>query len=159
MGGTAGAPTYPTPSSMALLAPPTPLQVRPLTTADLGQAIVFLTNAMGHLSQTVQVLATQMGQPQATQAVRATSQSLGKIIAHPAAWDSKGDSAAARHFFAAFSNWAYAQKDQMNIKLANRQWHHRDMDWIQAVLNLMSGEAQMWALPTLEDLRDGQDPY
>ena len=33
------------------------------------------------------------------------------------------------------------------------------MDWIQAVLNLMSGEAQTWALPALEDLRDGQDPY
>ena len=133
--------------------------MRPLTTADLGQAIMFLTNAMGHLSQTVQVLATQMGQPQAAQAARATSQSLGKIIAHPAAWDSKGDSAAARHFLAAFSNWAYTQKDQMNVKLANGQWHHQDINWIQAVLNLMSGEARTWALPALEDLRDGRDPY
>jgi hypothetical protein len=29
----------------------------------------------------------------------------------------------------------------MNVELANGQWHHRDMDWIHAVLNLMSGEA------------------
>ena len=96
---------------------------------------------MGCLSQMVQVLATQMGQPQAVQAARATTQSLRKIIACPNAWDGKGDSAAAWHFLVAFSNWAYAQKDQMNVKLANGQWHHRDMDWIQAVLNLMSGEA------------------
>ena len=159
LGGTTGAPTYPTPGSLVLLAPPTPLQVRPLTTVDLGQAIVFLTNVMGCLSQTVQVLATQMGQPQAVQAARVTSQLLGKIIARPTAWDGKGDSATARHFLAAFSNWAYTQKDQMNVELANGQWHHQDMDWIQAVLNLMSGEARMWALPMLEDLRDGQDPY
>jgi hypothetical protein len=82
-----------------------------------------------------------MGQPQATQAVRATSQLLGKIIACPNPWDSKGDSAAARHFLAAFFNWAYAQKDQMNVELSNGQWHRWDMDWIQAVLNLMSREA------------------
>ena len=107
MGGTTGTPTYPAPGSTAPSAPPSPSQVRLLTTADLGQAIVFLTNVMGHLSQTVQVLATQMGQPQAAQAVRATSQLLGKIIARPAAWDGKGDSAAARHFLAAFFNWAY----------------------------------------------------
>ena len=159
LGGTTGAPTYPTPGSTAPTAPPSPTQVRPLTTEDLAQAIVFLTNAMARLSQTVQVLAGQAGQPQVVQAARATSQSLGKIIARPAAWDGKGDSAAARHFLAAFSNWAYAQKDQMNVKLANGQWHRRDMNWIQAVLNLMSGEARTWALPTLEDLRDGRDPY
>ena len=115
--------------------------MRVLTTQDLGQAIVFLTNAMAHLSQMVQVLAIQVTQPQPMQAAKATTQSLGKIIAHPNPWDSKGDSATARHFLMAFSNWAYAQKDQMNVKLSNRQWHRRDMDWIQAVLNLMSREA------------------
>ena len=142
MGGTTGASTYPTPSSMATLPPQAPsLLVRTLTTVDLGQAIVFLTNSMAHLSQTMQVLATQVGQPQVVQAARATSQLLGKIIACPNPWDGKGDSAAARHFLAAFSNWAYAQKDQMNVELSNGQWHCRDMDWIQAVLNLMSGEA------------------
>ena len=159
LGGAAGAPGYPTPGSMAPSAPPSPLQVRPLTTADLAQAVVFLTNAMACLSQTVQVLASQTGQPQVVQAAKVTSQSLGKIIAHPSSWDGKGDSAAARHFLAAFSNWAYAQKDKMNVELSNGQWHQRNMDWIQAVLNLMSGEAQTWALPTLEDLRDGRDPY
>ena len=106
---TTGAPSYAPPSSLAPSPPQVPsLPVRLLTTADLGQAIMFLTNVMGHLSQTVQVLATQMGQPQAMQAARATSQSLGKIIAHPNPWDSKGDSAMARHFLAVFSNWAYA---------------------------------------------------
>ena len=141
LGGTAGAPGYPAPSSRAPTAPPSPLQVRPLTTADLAQAVVFLTNAMACLSQTVQVLASQTSQPQVVQAAKVTSQSLGKIIARPSSWDGKGDSAAARHFLAAFSNWAYAKKDKMNVELSNRQWHRRDMDWIQAVLNLMSGEA------------------
>jgi hypothetical protein len=88
----------------------------------------------------MQVLVQQVGQPQVAQAAKATTQLLGKIIACPNPWDSKGDSATARHFLAAFSNWAYAQKDQINIELANRQWHQRDMNWIQAVLNLMSGE-------------------
>ena len=123
VGGTAGAAGYPAPGSTVPLAPPSPSQVRPLTTADLVQAVVFLTNAMACLSQMVQVLATQSGQPQTVQAVRATSQSLGKIIGCPSAWDGKGDSAAARHFLAAFSNWAYAQKDKMNVELSNRQWH------------------------------------
>jgi hypothetical protein len=78
---------------------------------------------MAHLSQMMQVLATQVGQPQVMQAARATTQSLGKIIACPNPWDGKGDSTAAWHFSVAFSNWAYAQKDQMNVELANGQWH------------------------------------
>ena len=123
LGGTAGAPGYPAPGSMAPSAPLSPLQVRPLTTADLVQAVVFLTNAMARLSQTVQVLASQTGQPQVVQAAKVTSQSLGKIIARPSSWDSKGDSAMAWHFLAAFSNWAYTQKDKMNVKLSNSQWH------------------------------------
>ena len=123
LGGTAGAPRYPAPSSTVPSAPPSPSQVRPLTTADLAQAIMFLMNAMACLSQMVQVLASQTGQPQVVQAAKATSQSLGKIIARPSSWDGKGDSAAARHFLAAFSNWAYAQKDKMNVELSNGQWH------------------------------------
>ena len=58
LGGTAGASGYPAPGSTAPSAPLSPSQVRPLTTADLAQAVVFLTNAMARLSQTVQVLAS-----------------------------------------------------------------------------------------------------
>ena len=37
---------------------------------------------MGHLSQMVQVLATQMGQPQAAQAARVTSQSVTVLASY-----------------------------------------------------------------------------
>ena len=33
------------------------------------------------------------------------------------------------------------------------------MDWIQAMLNLMEGDVHTWALPALEELRDGKLPY
>jgi hypothetical protein len=119
---------------------------------------MLLLNNMNQLSQEVQTLTQLVGQGQ-PQVAAQTSTSMGKIMARPSPWDGKGDSAAARHFLAAFSNWAFAQKGQMNVELANGQWHRRDMDWIHAVLNLMSGEARTWALPALEELRDGHDPY
>jgi hypothetical protein len=112
---------------------------------------MLLLNNMNQLSQEVQTLTQLVGQGQ-PQVAAQTSSSLGKIVARPSPWDGKGDSVATRHFLAAFSNWAFAQKGQMNVELANGQWHHRDMDWIHAVLNLMSGKARTWALPALEEL-------
>ena len=109
MGGTAGAPSHAPPGSSVLSPPQAPsLLVRPLYLYHLAQAAHRICQEYDGLAQVRSGLATQMGQPQATQAARATSQSLGKIIAHPNPWDSKGDSAMARHFLAAFFNWAYA---------------------------------------------------
>jgi hypothetical protein len=134
--------------------PPLP----PLTLTNLSHVVMLLLNNMNQLSQEVQTLTQLVGQGQ-PQVMAQTSSSLGKIVAHPWPWDGKGDSAAAWHFLVAFSNWAFSQKGQMNVELANGQWHHRDMDWIHAILNLMSGKVRTWALPTLEELRDGRDPY
>jgi hypothetical protein len=33
------------------------------------------------------------------------------------------------------------------------------MDWIQAALNLMEGDAHTWCLPALEKLYNGELPY
>jgi hypothetical protein len=83
---------------------------------------MLLLNNMNQLSQEVQTLTQLVGQGQ-PQVAAWTSSSLGKIVARPSPWDSKGDSAAAQHFLVAFSNWAFAQKGQMNVELANGQWH------------------------------------
>ena len=47
----------------------------------------------------------------------------------------------------------------MNEQQQDGSWLRRDTDWIQAALHLMSGEAHAWALPTLEEIRDGSDPF
>ena len=38
-------------------------------------------------------------------------------------------------------------------------WIRDDVKWIQAVLNLMEGDAQVWALPHLEELTKLQVPF
>jgi hypothetical protein len=114
--------------------------------------VILLLNNMNQLSQEVQTLTQLVRQEQPQVAVQTSSTSLGKIVARPSPWDGKGDSTAAWHFLVAFLNWAYTQKGQMNVELANGQWHCRDMDWIHAILNLMSGEVRTWALPALEEL-------
>ena len=74
-------------------------------------------------------------------------------------WDGKGDSAAARHFLAAFANWATSQKEKMNRQTTFGIWVKTDMDWIQAALNLMEGDTRTWCLPTLKKLRQDEEPY
>jgi hypothetical protein len=59
----------------------------------------------------------------------------------------------------AFANWASAQRSEMNDQLLNGDWIRRDRDWIQVILNLMEEDARTWALPALEELRDGHQPY
>ena len=81
------------------------------------------------------------------------------MVACPKPWDGKGDSAAARHFLAAFANWASSQKEKMNRRSVFGVWLKKDLDWIQAVLNLMEGDAHMWCLPALERLRKDEEPF
>jgi hypothetical protein len=47
----------------------------------------------------------------------------------------------------------------MNQESTFRLWIHKDMDWIQAALNLMEGNARTWCLPALKKLHDGELPY
>jgi hypothetical protein len=38
-------------------------------------------------------------------------------------------------------------------------WYRKDLDWIQATLNLMEGNACTWCLPALEKMQQGELPY
>ena len=81
------------------------------------------------------------------------------MVACPKPWDGKGDSAVAQHFLAAFANWATSQKEKMNQQTTFGIWVKTDIDWIQAALNLMEGDAHTWCLPALEKLRQDEKPY
>ena len=79
---------------------------------------------------------------------------------HPEPWTGKGNSADARHFLAAFHNWASQQAGDLNTwDAVGNQWLKDEQKWISAVLNLMGEDAKTWALPHLEELRAGRLPF
>ena len=47
----------------------------------------------------------------------------------------------------------------MNRRSVFGVWLKKDLDWIQAVLNLMEGDARTWCLPALERLRKDEEPF
>jgi hypothetical protein len=124
---------------------------------DLLNAFAQLQTIMGGMA--AQITALAQAQAQAIPGPPAQGTAAMKSVARPRSWNGKGDSAAARHFMAAFANWASAQRSEMNDQLPNGDWIRRDRDWIQAILNLMEEDARTWALPALEELRDGRQPY
>jgi hypothetical protein len=74
--------------------------------------------------------------------------------------DGKGGSVKARHFLAAFNNYAQVQGDPLNtFNQPTNAWIINQTSWIQSVLNLMEGDARTWALPHLEELQHGRDPF
>ena len=80
---------------------------------DTQQSIGVLSIAMGELTRQVNDLVqvqTQASAPTTEHGAKATK----SMVACPKPWDGKGDSAAARHFLAAFANWASSQKEKMN---------------------------------------------
>ena len=85
---------------------------------------------------------------------------LKDMVAHPKAWTGKGGSAEARHFLTAYRNWALSQGEGLNdydtvrnIFIVNKK------RWISAVLNLMDEDTCTWALPYLEELGRGKQPF
>jgi hypothetical protein len=82
------------------------------------------------------------------------------LVSKPKPWDGRGGSAEARHFLAAFHNYAASQGSPLNTydPTANT-WTINEERWIQSVLNLMEGDARTWALPYLEELRTGTIPF
>jgi hypothetical protein len=82
------------------------------------------------------------------------------LVSKPKPWDGRGGSAEARHFLAAFHNYAASQGSPLNTydPTANT-WTINEERWIQSVLNLMEGDAHTWALPYLEELRTGAMPF
>jgi hypothetical protein len=134
------------------LPPPIP------TSAELAVMLAQVMNSVGLLTTQVQDLATEVANLAAT---RTRSGAASKVaVARPKAWDGKSGSAEARHFLAAFHNWAFGQGDALNtwIPAANHHQRH-DGKWIQAVLNLMEGDARTWALPHLEIIKTGAIPF
>ena len=118
---------------------------------NIMQMIFDMQTSIGVLSTVVGELAARMNQfvqsgpaPAQVQSVRSTK----SMVACPKPWDGKGDSAAARHFLAAFANWATSQKEKMNRQTTFGVWVKIDMDWIQATLNLMEGDARTWCFVT-----------
>ena len=125
---------------------------------DTQQSIGVLSITMAELTCQVNDLVqvqVQGGAPPAEHGAKATK----SMVACPKPWDGKGDLAAACHFLAAFANWASSQKEKMNWKTVFGIWIKKDLDWIQAVLNLMEGDARIWCLPALERLRKDEEPF
>ena len=102
---------------------------------------------------------------QTTQTAGATAapripKGLKDTIARPKAWTGKGGSAEARHFLTAYCNWASSQGEGLNDYDAVRNlFIVNEKRWIAAVLNLMEEDACTWALPYLEELGRGKQPF
>ena len=66
----------------------------------------------------------------------------------------------ARHFLAAFFNYAHNEGDSLNDwDAALNDWQQNDDKWIAAVLNLIEDEARTWALPYLETIAARRTPF
>ena len=85
---------------------------------------------------------------------------LKDTVARPKAWTGKGGSAKARHFLAAYHNWASSQGDGLNdYDTVRNLFIVNEKRWISAVLNLMDEDARTWALPYLEELGRGKQLF
>jgi hypothetical protein len=128
-----------------------PIVPAPLPTLDdLTRLVADIGNAIGLLAQQVTLLAARPGGRSGNR----------DVIPKPKAWDGKGGSVEARHFLAAFNNYAQAQGDPLNtFNQPTNAWIINQTSWIQSVLNLMEGDARTWALPHLEELQHGRDPF
>jgi hypothetical protein len=124
----------------------------PPTLDELNQLMADLGNIVGILAQQVVDLTRDRA--------GGCGGSAKDLVSKPKPWDGQGGSAEARHFLAAFHNYAASQGSPLNTydPTANT-WTINEERWIQSVLNLMEGDARTWALPYLEELRNGTIPF
>ena len=116
------------------------------TLADLTRVVLDLGVAVGHITTQLNTLAQQV-----TLATSTRPRATKVAVACPKAWNGKGGSVEARHFLAAFANYAGNEGDTLNDwDTINSRWIQNDERWIAAALNLMEDEARTWALPYLE---------
>ena len=121
------------------------------TLADLTRVVLDLGVAVGHITTQLNTLAQQV-----TLATSTRPRASKVAVARPKAWSGKGGSVEARHFLAAFANYAGNEGDTLNNwDPVSSRWLQDDERWIAAVLNLMEDEARTWALPYLELLAQG----
>jgi hypothetical protein len=120
------------------------------TLDDLTRLVADIGNAIRLLAQQVTLMAACPGGRGGNR----------DVIPKPKAWDGKGGSVEARHFLAAFNNYAQSQGDPLNtFDQTTNMWIINQTSWIQSVLNLMEGDTRTWALPHLEELQHGWDPF
>ena len=126
-----------------------------MTLETMGHAIQSLMQAMNVMVTTVNTLTTTVNVASSVRP-RATKVAVSK----PKAWNGKGGSMEARHFLAAFYNYAQNEGETLNDwDAATLTWDQNDDKWIAAVLNLMEDEARTWALPYLEMLANSRHPF
>ena len=108
------------------------------TLADLTRVVLDLGVAMGHITTQLNTLAQQV-----TLAISTCPRAAKVAVARPKAWNGKGGSVEARHFLAAFANYAGNEGDSLNDwDVLNSRWIQNDERWIAAALNLMKEEAR-----------------
>ena len=123
----------------------------PPTLADPTRVVLDLGIAVGHITTQLNTLTQQV-----TLATSTRPQAAKVAVARPKAWNGKGGSVEARHFLAAFANYAGNEGDTLNNwDPVNNMWVQNDKQWIAAALNLMEEEARTWALPYLKLLAQG----
>ena len=103
------------------------------TLADLTRVVLDLGVAVGHITTQLNTLAQQV-----TLATSTCPRAAKIAVARPKAWSGKGGSVEARHFLAAFANYAGKEGDTLNNwDPVSSRWLQDDERWIAAVLNLM----------------------
>ena len=108
------------------------------TLADLTRVVLDLGVAMGHITTQLNTLAQQV-----TLATSTRPRAAKVAVARPKAWNGKRGSVEARHFLAAFANYAGNERDSLNDwDVLNSRWIQNDERWIAAALNLMEEEAR-----------------
>ncbi|KAA1479507.1 hypothetical protein DENSPDRAFT_896392 [Dentipellis sp. KUC8613] len=121
---------------------------------DLQNALTALTQTMSHLAQTlpqaVQTAVQSMPPPQVNvggSGGGSTKTSVQKPAPYKGA---RGDDA--RRFLAAFSVYAMATQEQMNIRQADGSFVRDDSKWIGSALSFLEEDAAVWATPALEKM-------
>ncbi len=130
---------------------PAPMAAQ-LTPDQLNALLQGLIHNVGVLTHNTNNLVTQI-QNQANNRSK-------EYVAKPLQWDGKQGSTEARHFLAAFTNWAGGSEGAMNTwDAGNNRWNKDEPKWIRAILNLMVDDARTWALPYLEKIGTVNPPF
>ena len=122
----------------------------------VGEMMMGLKTVVNQVQDLTNIITTQTAGASTTKIPKP----LKDRVACPKSWMGKGGSADARHFLAAYCNWASPQGEGLNDYNAVRNlFIVNEKRWILAVLNLMDKDARTWALPYLEELGRGKLPF
>ena len=126
-------------SSLALH--PTNPRNTEMTKEEVHQAIGSLSQLMTDLTDCIMALTNQLTILAASPAVAAATPACTKCkdtVKRPEPWKGKGGTADARHFLAAFSNWAFHMEDQLN------DWSASHSNWDATMANGYKQSLILW---------------